>query len=94
MLEDYEKKQPIITRLLLNSIKNNKLVQAYLFVSNDKVFLMDYALAFTKTIISDDKKIHEMVDNCTYPEMKIINPVNNIIKKENSQKADFYLSQF
>lgn len=93
MLEDYEKKQPIITRLLLNSIKNNKLVQAYLFVSNDKVFLMDYALAFTKTIISDDKKIHEMVDNCTYPEMKIINPVNNIIKKEELLKLqkDFYV---
>lgn len=93
MLEDFEKKQPIITKLLLNSINNNKLVQAYLFVSNDKIFMMEYVLAFTKKIISDDKIIHKMIDNNTYPELKIINPINNIIKKEELIKLqkDFYV---
>ena len=84
MLENYIESQPIITRLLLNSYENNKLVQAYLFVSNDKSFLLDYALAFSKKIITDnyDEKICKLIDENNYPELKIINPSNNIIKKE------------
>ena len=51
MLEDYLEEQPIATKLLLNSYGNNKIVQAYLFISNDKIFLMDYAIAFSKKLI-------------------------------------------
>ena len=84
MLENYIDDQPIVTKLLLNSFENNKLVQAYLFVSNDKSFLLDYAISFAKKLITNDydKQICNMIDNNTYPELKIINPVNNIIKKE------------
>ena len=83
MLEKYLKEQPIVTKLLLNSINNNKLVQAYLFVSNDKSFLMQYSLDFSKKIIcDDDKKISKMIDENTYPELVIIEPINNMIKKE------------
>ena len=84
MLENYIDDQPIVTKLLLNSFDNNKLVQAYLFVSNDKSFLLDYAISFSKKLITDDynEQICNMIDNNTYPELKIINPVNNIIKKE------------
>ena len=84
MLEEYIKKQPIITKLLINSINNNRIVQAYLFVSNDKSFLMEYSIAFSKKIInsSNDEKINKQIDNNEYPELKIINPVNNLIKKE------------
>lgn len=84
MLEKYIEEQPIVTKLLLNSFKNNKLVQAYLFVSNDKSFLLDYALAFSKKLITEnyDEKICNMIDNNNYPELKIIEPTNNIIKKE------------
>ena len=83
MLEKYLKEQPIVTKLLLNSINNNKLVQAYLFVSNDKSFLMQYSLDFSKKIIcDDDKKISKMIDENTYPELVIIEPINNTIKKE------------
>ena len=83
MLEDYIEKQPIVTKLLLNSYNKNKLVQAYLFISEDKIFLLDYALAFAKKLISDnDININKMIDSNTYPELKIINPVNNNIKKE------------
>ena len=54
------------------------------FSSNDKSFLLDYSLAFCKKIITDDydKNICKMIDQNTYPELKIINPTNNIIKKE------------
>lgn len=84
MLEDYINRQEIATKLLLNSFDNNKLVQAYLFSSNDKSFLLEYALSFSKKLITDDydSKICNMIDNNTYPELKIINPINNIIKKE------------
>ena len=84
MLEKYIEEQPIVTKLLLNSFENNKLVQAYLFVSNDKSFLLDYAIAFSKKLITEnyDEKICNMIDNKNYPELKIIEPTNNIIKKE------------
>ena len=84
MLEEYIDSQPIATNLLINSINNNKLVQAYLFISNDKVFLMEYALSFIKKIINVENKeeINNQIDNNIYPELKIIEPKNNIIKKE------------
>ena len=84
MLEDYLDTQPIVTKLLLNSFKNDKLVQAYLFSSNDKSFLVEYALAFSKKLITDnyDSKICNLIESNIYPELKIINPINNIIKKE------------
>ena len=83
MLEKYIDEQPIVTKLLIESKKNNKIVQAYLLVSNDKSFLMDFSLDFTKELVCDnDTKIHKMIDNKAYPELKIIEPINNVIKKD------------
>lgn len=84
MLEDFLNEQPIVTKLLINSFNNNKLVQAYLFVSNDKSFLLDYSISFAKKLITQDynSNICNMIDSNTYPELKIINPTNNVIKKE------------
>ena len=84
MLEKYLEKQEIATNLLLNEKKNNKIVQAYLFVSEDKSFLMQYSLDFAKEIISDeyDEKISKQIDDNNYPELKIIESSNGNIKKE------------
>ena len=84
MLEKYLEKQEIATNLLLNEKKNNKIVQAYLFVSEDKIFLMQYSLDFAKEIISDeyDEKISKQIDDNNYPELKIIESSNGNIKKE------------
>lgn len=84
MLEKYMDDQPIVTKLLLNSFNNNKLVQAYLLISNDKSFLLDYSISFSKKLITPnyDSNICNMIDNNSYLELKIINPVNNVIKKE------------
>lgn len=84
MLEKYIEKQEIVTNLLLNEKKNNKIVQAYLFVSEDKSFLMQYSLDFAKEIITDkfDEKIAKQIDENSYPELKIIESQNNTIKKE------------
>lgn len=83
MLEKYLDEQPVVTKLLIESKKNNKLVQAYLLVSNDKSFLMQYSLDFTKELVCDnDKKIYKQIDDGNYPELKIIEPINNNIKKD------------
>ena len=84
MLKKYLEKQEIATNLLLNEKKNNKIVQAYLFVSEDKSFLMQYSLDFAKEIISDeyDEKISKQIDDNNYPELKIIESSNGNIKKE------------
>ena len=94
MLENYINSQPIITKLLINSINNNKLVQAYLFVSNDKDFLMQFSLDFSKKIINpnNDKSINTMIENKKYPELKIIEPTNNVIKKEELYNLQHYFS--
>ena len=92
MLEKYIDEQPLITTLLLNSIKTEKIVQAYLFVLDDMNYLMNYALSFSKMLISDnDDSINKLIDDNNYPEIKIINPVNDIIKKEdlNTLQKDF-----
>ena len=74
MLEKYLEKQNIPTNLLLNEKKNNKIVQAYLFVSEDKSFLMQYSLDFAKEIICDeyDEKVSNQIDDNIYTELKII----------------------
>ena len=84
MLEKYLEKQEIATNLLLNEKKNNKIVQAYLFVSTDKSFLMQYSLDFAKEIIFDEynEQISNQIDDNSYPELKIIESSNGTIKKE------------
>ena len=84
MLEKYLEKQNIPTSLLLNEKRNNKIVQAYLFVSEDKSFLMQYSLDFAKEIITDEynEKISNQIDENCYPELKIIESINNTIKKD------------
>ncbi len=84
MLEDYIKNQEIATKLLLESINNDKLVQAYLFVSKDEKILLDYSLAFVKKIITPEYNTNtcSKIDKNIYNELKIINPESNLIKKE------------
>ena len=45
MLDKYLDSQDVVTNLLLNSIKNNKLSQAYLFVCDD----IDYIYMLNNT---------------------------------------------
>ncbi len=84
MLEKYLEKQNIATNLLLQEKRNNKIVQAYLFVSEDKSFLMQYSLDFAKELISDEynEQISKQIDENSYPELKIIESQNGVIKKE------------
>lgn len=87
MLDMYLEEQPIVTSLLQNSIKNNRIVQAYLFYCNDINYILTYAKQFSKEIITlglDDIKdsIFDRIDKNIYSELKIIEPQSNVIKKE------------
>ena len=89
MLEKYLDSQEVVTKLLLNSIKSNKLSQAYLFVCDDVEYIYKYAKEFSKEIIKtsnlDDKKlnnIYKRIDNDEYTELKIVEPQGQFIKKE------------
>lgn len=87
MLDIYLREQEAPTTLLMKSIKNNKLVQAYLFYSNDINYIFNYAKEFSKELITlnlVDKKdsICEKIDKNIYSELKIVETTSNFIRKD------------
>ena len=84
MLEDYLNEQKLLTKILLDSLNNDKLVQAYLLTCNDLEYLEKYAIAFSKKILSkdNDKKICKQIDDNNYPDLTILYPDGKNIKKE------------
>ncbi len=88
MLEKYIETQNSVTTILTKSLKNNKLVQAYLFSCDDIEFIYNYAKDFAKEIISYSKQdkeklesIYKRINSEQYNELKIIIPEGNVIKK-------------
>ncbi len=89
MLEKYINEQEIVTKLLIKSLNEKKLVQAYLFSCDDINYIYDYSKDFAKSIISlsnkDEKILKNIffrIDKEEYTELKIIKPDGNFIKKE------------
>lgn len=82
MLEEYEKKEPIIYRQISNSIKNG-LSHAYLFELNDNVYAYEMIMSFVKKVLSNgDENISKRIDDGNYSELKHIFPDGQLIKKE------------
>lgn len=82
MLEEYEKKEPIIYRQISNSIKNG-LSHAYLFELNDNIYAYEMIMSFVKKVLSnDDDNIAKRIDDGNYPELKHIFPDGQLIRKE------------
>ena len=89
MLEKYMNEQEIVTKLLIQSLKENKVVQAYLFCCDDVNYIYEYAKVFSKDIIGlsnlDEEVLNNIfnrIDKEEYTELKIIEPDGNFIKKE------------
>jgi DNA polymerase-3 subunit delta' len=84
MLDKYLESQKVSTILLKKALENNKVVQAYLFFSENIDYTMNYAKDFAKEIICDgqNQDICNKIDNDSYPELKIVSPDGNFIKKE------------
>ncbi len=83
MLEDYLNDQKLVTKILLDSLNNEKLVQAYLFSCNDIKYIEEYAIAFSKKILSmdNDSKILKQIDDGNYPDLTIIRPDGQFVKR-------------
>lgn len=84
------KNQPILNKILNNINNKGNNVQAYILSGNDKENLINYAILFSKVLVCPHKykkscsecNICNRIDKENYTELKIINPVNKIIKKE------------
>ena len=86
MLEEYEKKEPIIYRQISNSIKNG-LSHAYLFELNDNIYAYEMIMSFVKKVLSNgDDNIAKRIDDGNYPELKHIFPDGQLIRKEHLEE--------
>ncbi len=98
MIDKYLSEQYLVTTLLKKEIENDKVVQAYMFNGNDIDYLMKYSKDFSAELITrnlDDelkKSIVDKIENNIYNELKIIEPENNIIKKDQFLSIKEYLS--
>lgn len=83
-------KQPVFSKMLnkINNTWNN--VQAYILCCDSKEMLNLYSKLLSKVLICPNKykencndcNICKRIDNDVFSELKVINPVNNVIKKE------------
>ena len=87
MLEQYQNSQPIAYQIIKNTLSKKHFAHAYLIETNgyDKGF--DFALTFAKLLLCPyDECINcmqcQMINDNNFPELKIINPEGNGIKKE------------
>ena len=88
MFEKYMEEQNLVTTVLKKSLKNDKLVQAYLFSSDDIDYIYKYAKDFSKDIIGLSglpsetlENIYKRIDKDEYTELKVVEPDGNTIKK-------------
>jgi len=79
MLIDYKEAQPIAYKILSNAIVNNQFNHAYLFETKGYESGLDMAISFAKSILNIQD---ENIDEQNYPELKIIYPDGQWIKKE------------
>ena len=92
MLDDYQKSQPIIYKILKNQIKKDNYSHAYLFETNGYYDSQNLVQAFIKSLLCPNKYTNEKkCNNCNqcsvieagnFPEIKIINPEGLWIKKD------------
>jgi len=92
MLDDFKEEQPIIYKLLCNSVNKNKISHAYLLEFNGYQKGFDFALALAKYLLCPNKYTNQkLCENCTqcsaidsnnFIELKIIEPDGQWIKKE------------
>lgn len=96
MLDDYQKEQPIIYKILKKQIKNDEYSHAYLFETNDYYDSFNFIMSFIKSLLCPNKYLNqencntchqcEVIDSGNFPEIKIINPDGLWIKKQQLQE--------
>lgn len=92
MLKDYIEQQQFACKMLINSIKQNRISHAYLFETNGYSSKLDFAKAFAKLLFCEnlDENYHNCeecsicnrINNNNFTELKIIEPDGLWIRKE------------
>lgn len=92
MLDEFFNEQPIVYRVLTNSVKNDRYSHAYLFELNGYSMGFDLALAFAKFLLCPHNYTNNTlcnkcsqcnnIDDHNFIELKIIEPDGQWIKKE------------
>jgi len=92
MLDDFKMEQSILYKTLLNSIKKDKMMHAYLLELNGYSKGMNFALALAKFLLCEKHYTNssncdactqcQTIDGNNHLEIKIINPDGQWIKKE------------
>ena len=85
------KNQPVLSRVLSCINSKNVGVQAYILVGDNDDKLKEYSILFSKVVICPNKyenkctkcNVCKRIESGNYGELKVINPVGNVIKKEN-----------
>lgn len=88
-MDEFEN-ESILNKIINNIISKSQNVQAYILVGNNKDDLKDKALTFAKVficpfnykVVCDRCNICRRINDGNFGELKIIEPVNNIIKKD------------
>ncbi len=92
MLEKFKDQQPVAYRIVKNSLDNNYNAHAYLIETNGYDKGLQFVTIFAKLLLcpnyNNGQPVCEncvqckMIDDNNYPELRIINPDGNWIKKE------------
>lgn len=92
MLDNYSEKLPVVYKLLKKEIERDSLSHAYIFEVNENNNAFDIVLAFSEAILCPKNYTNhsecgecyqcKKIENNIFSELKIINPNNQIIKKE------------
>lgn len=96
MLDNYKEKQPIVYKMMKNTILNQKLSHAYLLNTKNCSYGNELALSFVKYLLCPLNKTNlencgkctqcQKIDDFNYTELKIIDPEGIWIKKEQMDK--------
>ena len=92
MLEKFKQNQSIAYKIISNTLNNKHYAHAYLIETNNCTEGFDFALTFAKLLLCPNYNSGQtncqncmqcqMIDDNNFPELKIINPDGNWIKKE------------
>lgn len=92
MLDDFQTQQPIVYKMLKNSLKRKEINHAYLFETNYFLKSQNFINAFVKSILCPHNYLNKdkcsncnqckVIESGNFPEIKIVNPEGLWIKKE------------
>ncbi len=92
MLEEFKLNQPIAYKIISNTLNNKHYAHAYLIETNNYVDAFKLVMTFAKLLLCPNYHDGQpncqncmqcqMIDDHNFPELKIINPDGNWIKKE------------